>query len=235
MSAKSFPWDVLGLTSDATEKDVRRAYAVRLKQIDTAKNPDGFEVLRRAYEAALLSKRRIESQHHFEPVDEDDSADEAEVDDEPVVAVERVDLTAPFKTMLSLVEKRDYSVNAWQRLLNDPLLDTPGANSAFEYALVAALSESELKTEYTLSAGKAWRDLIETRYGWVSDGLRYTRQFPRHPDLRQVLVELGRASRPLPYSPVPKKEKSSLPWWGIALAAYLLLRGVALIAQASPQ
>ncbi|MGC4077452.1 MAG: hypothetical protein QM702_10545 [Rubrivivax sp.] len=133
------------------------------------------------------------------------------------------DAQVPFRTMRALVEKRDYSVAAWQRLLNDPLLDAPGANRAFEHALVSALSENELKTTYTLSAGKGWRDLVESRYAWVSDGLRYARQFPLHTDLRETLVELGRSSRPIPYSPVPEHANSAGRLGFIAFVIFVLL------------
>jgi hypothetical protein len=43
----------LGLAPDATERDVRRAYAQRLKRIDPARQAAEFQSLREAYEAAL--------------------------------------------------------------------------------------------------------------------------------------------------------------------------------------
>lgn len=44
---------VLGLDVDAETGAVRRAYARRLKQIDPARDPQAFQALREAYEAAL--------------------------------------------------------------------------------------------------------------------------------------------------------------------------------------
>lgn len=43
----------LGLGADADEREVRRAYARRVKAIDPATDPGGFQTLREHYEAAL--------------------------------------------------------------------------------------------------------------------------------------------------------------------------------------
>jgi hypothetical protein len=47
----------LGLEPDADERDVRRAYARRVKAIDPATDPRGFQTLREHYEAALSGVR----------------------------------------------------------------------------------------------------------------------------------------------------------------------------------
>jgi hypothetical protein len=52
LSAGSF-WDVLGLTATRDQREIRRAYASRLKTIDQVTQADDFKLLRAAYEAAL--------------------------------------------------------------------------------------------------------------------------------------------------------------------------------------
>jgi len=52
-----WPYSVLGVAGDADRGAVRKAYARQLKQIDQAEDPEGFQALRNAYEAAL---RRVE-------------------------------------------------------------------------------------------------------------------------------------------------------------------------------
>ncbi len=222
MSASRFPWNVLGLTSVATEKEVRRAYATRLKQLNTATHPDEFQELRRAYDFALMHTRLKGGERETE-TGEPEEQPEGQFEDGILNLAPPPDLAVPFETMQSLVEARDYSVTAWQRLLNDPLLDARNTSAAFEYALVSALSENELTASDTLSAGKEWRDLIESRYAWMSDGLRYARQFPLHTDLRQALVELARSSRPIPYSSVPERPTLIDRLGTIALVLFVLI------------
>lgn len=48
-----YPWDELGLESDADRRTVKRAYARKLKKTRPDEDPEGFQKLRQAYEIAL--------------------------------------------------------------------------------------------------------------------------------------------------------------------------------------
>ena len=53
-SSEAFPWSVLGLNpTAATERDVKKAYARLVKQHRPDRDPDAFQHIHRAYEAAL--------------------------------------------------------------------------------------------------------------------------------------------------------------------------------------
>ncbi len=66
----SIALQLLGLESGSDERLIRRAYARRLKQIDLAKDPDAFQELRYAYEAALGAST---SPTAFEEVDDEET------------------------------------------------------------------------------------------------------------------------------------------------------------------
>jgi len=53
----------LGLDTDASERDIKRAYAERLKAIDQAADPDAFARLREAFEAARAWSVRKDERH----------------------------------------------------------------------------------------------------------------------------------------------------------------------------
>ncbi len=50
-----YPWDELALAPTGDVAEIQRAYARRLKTIDLATEREAFQVLRRAYEAALIA------------------------------------------------------------------------------------------------------------------------------------------------------------------------------------
>lgn len=51
-------WTILGVDPTNDEREIRRAYARRLKEVHPEDDPDGFKALREAYESALDMARR---------------------------------------------------------------------------------------------------------------------------------------------------------------------------------
>ena len=213
----------LGLERDASERDIRRAYASRLKQLDLGEDPAGFEALRAAYETALFHVRSGQAEDNWpEPVTEDADEDtwDAQIfipSDEPVA----------FSRMRDLVQAHDYSVGAWRDLLNDPTLDPPEVSGRFEEALVDALSEGELRIEPILSAGEDWQQLIENRYAWIADGLGFVDRFPHRRDLRHALVDMRRpASMPTEVVEAPSDGARFARTWLAVVVLLGLLKGM---------
>lgn len=67
----------LGLDERATEADVKAAYAARLKRLDRARDPQGFQALRGHYEAAIAHLREGRGFHEIEIQDGDPTDDDA--------------------------------------------------------------------------------------------------------------------------------------------------------------
>jgi hypothetical protein len=61
-------WRELGIEQTKDERQIRRAYALRLKALDQQADPAGFERLRNAYERALARAREDEADRHDGPV-----------------------------------------------------------------------------------------------------------------------------------------------------------------------
>ena len=78
ISNNHWPWDVLGIESDADERAVRRAYARLLKQQRPDEDAEAFQRLRYAYESALQMANGAAAK-------DIDAADAASIDRKSVV------------------------------------------------------------------------------------------------------------------------------------------------------
>lgn len=72
------PFDKLGLGEDATERDVRRAYAVRLKKTRPDDDPVAFQALHEAYQACL-EEVRYREEESLEADESDEHGEETAV------------------------------------------------------------------------------------------------------------------------------------------------------------
>lgn len=66
--SEAFPWSVLGLDpTSATERDVKKAYAVLVKQNRPDRDPEAFQHIHRAYESALVQLQHAQREIEFTP------------------------------------------------------------------------------------------------------------------------------------------------------------------------
>lgn len=209
----NWPWGLLGLDGQVSEREVRRAYARRLKQMNPEVEADAFEALRDAYEFA----RQITVQFGAEPDGRGGDAGADPEGEQPTAVPEEQLPSAPslpdaqdeaaqekttqkeafgaaLARLQKLIGERNFELGAWETLLDDPALDLPDASFQFERTLLAslrplfALGSDHVGTH--LSIGADWLELIENRYGWKSDGLRLQSRFPASMDLRETYLEL---------------------------------------------
>jgi hypothetical protein len=78
MSRRHGPWQLLELDPTEDQREIRRAYATKLKAIDVERDPQAFITLREAFEQAQQIGRWIayEREHPEEALDEDEDEDE---------------------------------------------------------------------------------------------------------------------------------------------------------------
>jgi hypothetical protein len=74
-------WAVLGIAPTDDTKAVKKAYAVRLKQVRPDEDPAGFQRLREAYEWAL-KYGVVWAKHHLEESDDEDDFESDDIDDD---------------------------------------------------------------------------------------------------------------------------------------------------------
>ena len=76
------PWDILEISDpkSATERDIKRAYAKKLKKCKPDQDPEGFKKLRQAYEQAqaMLQYQFFD----FEETETDSSSNDNELNSE---------------------------------------------------------------------------------------------------------------------------------------------------------
>lgn len=68
-----FYYPLLELNRSATEKEIKRAYAQRLKSIDQVANPADFTALRAEYERALSFAKNPQSESDFDWLNDEES------------------------------------------------------------------------------------------------------------------------------------------------------------------
>lgn len=136
------PYHILGLGDDATEIDVKRAYARLLKQHRPDADPTGFQCLHEAY-THCLSHARYRAQYGAEYYDEEYEGDEPAGEAlEEVAAMDAVQRHAAGEVLPSAVAVED------------------GGAASFQAPLVAAPAEDEAVGDTTQEASFNVGDFI---------------------------------------------------------------------------
>ena len=234
MSA-NWPWSELGLDQSAeTEREIRRAYAVRLRTIDLETDIEGFEALRAAYQVALSQVAFFAARaEDVQPVAEADinfiaAADEdscpaptAELEDFPTSHPDAsAEDNGTIAAIIVHLNDKTYVFETWQTLLSAEDVSTPEASLLVERMIVASL---DAKPHYAPYPPDRWLRLVDARYGWSTDGVGFLRRHPMSAGLLGDLVDhLGMPVK----TPVPAGGRTVhllLRWYAIVIYTLLFL------------
>uniref|UniRef100_UPI0035B3978D hypothetical protein n=1 Tax=Paenirhodobacter enshiensis TaxID=1105367 RepID=UPI0035B3978D len=203
-----WPWSGLGLDGAVSEREVRRAYAAKLKTLRIEDQPEAFAALRQAYEAARRIAAAADARASGPPPSPPEADPEAGACGRGTPETARTgaeDPSAPSPSdatrigalpqaiaqMTQLLARRDYDLERWQTLLTEPILEDMRFASAFEAALVAELARTKVFPDESgswLDVPADWAKLIEDRYGWVADGLRFQQMFSPYLQMRSAFA-----------------------------------------------
>ncbi|CAM3151209.1 hypothetical protein SAMN04488021_11669 [Paracoccus aminovorans] len=251
--AASWPWDVLGVAPDASQAELRRAYAVRLKALDIERQPDDFGALRAAYECARQIARQQDpapagpppagalpfGRQAHPPAQPEREAETERVPQAPrppppaagnegaavpppspqpgsAARAEEpaLDFDRAVKRMRAMLSDGRVNMAEWRALFGQEVLDQPEASRRFERILVEMLEARISRITHAIHAApfrnREWLELIEDRYGWKTDGLRFQNLFPAHLDVLMHYIEMRRGvGLDPPIAALPPAN----PWW----------------------
>jgi hypothetical protein len=114
-----FYYPLLELNRNASEKEIKRAYAQRLKSIDQAANPAAFTALRAEYERALHFAKNPQQESDFDWLNDEEIETPSEPENqnkqkEPVQTVSLSELSLSiqlfFSNFIELLKQKNFSV-----------------------------------------------------------------------------------------------------------------------------
>ncbi|WP_422377058.1 hypothetical protein [Roseibium sp.] len=178
-------FELLGIAhpEEVSRKQVRSAYAKRLKQIDPAEDPQGFQALRHALETALAfvdGERTVPATPHDGPQPLVDPADGRK----PRQETDRQVAPAPAEPIISAAELGlaelqclrlgDNTVSTITRLLNDTAFDDLEMNKQLERELVLFLDRRLVMKKggipsFTNDITPGLMKAMAARFDWLTD------------------------------------------------------------------
>lgn len=197
----AWPWFVLRLPKMPPDsRDIRRAYAVALKQIDQASDPEGFAALRQAYDAAMAiregssernAQRRARKAAAAQPshaesnaADQVASALPASVANMPEQDAQ-IAQEAGIRDMIAMISDDSLPAPASARILqalDNPLSHAPEAQHLLRNACAQVLRDMLRDSDdggLTLSPQITAEALLalDARFGWLNDYIAFRQDF----------------------------------------------------------
>lgn len=159
----AWPFSVLEVAADASERDIKRAYARKLKTVHPEDDPAGFQALREAYEAALSGQWSQGVREDFQPPVAEPAFDEtpAHGQDQPPRGQTYVPQSTP----------HDEELWALEEALLYRLGDPDASDEDKRAALDAVLASPALENVGRMSEVEAWVGTLIADHPGVTDCL----------------------------------------------------------------
>lgn len=199
------PWQFLGIAPTEDPFAIKRAYAALLKQNNPQTEPEGFQRLRAAYEAALFDARRRAAENDAGNVDtarpaaaaEDRSEDSAASPEQAAAENAAMPSEQPPHVQefireaqrlldamreILLSEKKRSKMEEWETVLRDPALDNMEVRlrlsfGFLEYTCHTVEQDPSLQLPIVWMPHEIWQRL-DSVFGWTGMELELHRYYP---------------------------------------------------------
>ena len=189
----NWPWSELELNGATSVREVKRAYAKKLKQIDRD-NPKSFQSLRAAYEHALdlcetdnqtekpikITARETKQQLSSLP-----ETPQSHNHDSPSV---QQDLALELKSLCVI----PLPINSLEAFINKAEKENMAWKSLMEHSLFDILSEA-IDDHNTIDIVGSEAEFLDTHFAWVRDGVGFNNKFAYDPNALPVIHAVSRA------------------------------------------